>query len=169
MNEFNPYEAPQSVVEDMPPDQGWMLADRGTRLGAVLLDGLIWGAAAMIGVLVMLPSISQGRSGDGFLPVLVGGFLFFAAIFGVLIWNLVWLYRSGQTIGKRILNVRIVRSNGESASLGRIFGLRMVVPAVLGAIPILGPLFSLTDPLFIFGNDRRCLHDHLADTIVIRA
>ena len=39
---------------------------------------------------------------------------------------------------------------------------------VLGAIPVLGVLFSLADGLLlIFGERRRSLHDVMADTIVI--
>ena len=41
---------------------------------------------------------------------LLGGGLLLA----LMIWNLIWLHRYGQTIGKRIVKIRIVRSNGES-------------------------------------------------------
>jgi hypothetical protein len=46
-----------------------------------------------------------------------------------------------------------------------VIWLRNVVNALLGIIP----LYGFIDPLFIFGNARRCVHDHLADTIVIKA
>lgn len=41
MTEFNPYEAPSAVVADLVDPAAVELADRGTRLGAKLLDGLI--------------------------------------------------------------------------------------------------------------------------------
>jgi hypothetical protein len=41
------------------------------------------------------------------------------------------------------------------------------VPTLIGMIPYVGWIFSLADPLFIFGESRRCLHDMLADTIVV--
>jgi hypothetical protein len=31
------------------------------------------------------------------------------------------------------------------------------------------PLYSVIDVLFIFGQTRQCLHDKLADTIVVKA
>lgn len=41
MTEFNPYEAPSAVIADLVDSAAVELADRGTRLGAKLLDGLI--------------------------------------------------------------------------------------------------------------------------------
>lgn len=36
----------------------------------------------------------------------------------------------------------------------------------VGAIPCLGAVFSLADAVAIFGDDKHCLHDKSADTIV---
>jgi uncharacterized RDD family membrane protein YckC len=79
--------------------------------------------------------------------------------------TLLLVARYGQTIAKRLLEIRVVRSDGSQASLGRIFWLRNVVNALLGIIP----LYALVDLLFIFGERRQCIHDLLADTIVVKA
>ena len=42
------------------------------------------------------------------------------------------------------------------------------VPKVMGAVPYLGMIFHLVDSLFIFREDRRCLHDRIAGTRVVR-
>jgi len=68
-------------------------------------------------------------------------------------------------MGKRLLEIRVVRSDGSQASLGRIFWLRNVVNGLLGIIP----LYAIIDVLFIFGQRRQCIHDLIADTIVVKA
>lgn len=61
------------------------------------------------------------------------------------------------------------RSDGSRATLARIFWLRNVVNDAIRFVPVLGPLYGLVDVLMIFGGQRRCCHDYIADTIVIRA
>jgi uncharacterized RDD family membrane protein YckC len=95
--------------------------------------------------------------------------LLIIAFLGIFIWNLLWLHKYGQTIGKRIMKVRIVRNDATRAGLARIFFLRMMVPGIIGAIPIVGHLFSLVNICFIFRDDRRCIHDLIADTVVVKA
>ena len=67
------------------------------------------------------------------------------------------------------MKIKIVRVDGSRASFPRIFFLRAMVPGMIGGIPLLGALFSLTDMCFIFGDPKRCVHDYLADTIVINS
>ena len=162
----NPYAAPAAVVADVAPDGEIMKADRGTRLAAAILDSLI-----MIGVLI--PAFVSGvfaadgsidtAAFDGLAALSGIGFLVLAVI------NLVMLHKSGQTIGKKLLNIKIVRVDGSRASLRRIFFLRILVNSLLGAIPLAGGIYSLVDVLFIFGEQRRCVHDYIAGTIVINA
>jgi uncharacterized RDD family membrane protein YckC len=77
--------------------------------------------------------------------------------------------RNGQTIAKKWLGIKVVRSDGSPASVGRIFWLRNVVNAIPGFIPLLGAVYSLVDHCLIFGERRRCLHDLIADTQVVMA
>ena len=170
MTEFNPYEAPAAVVEDLARVEYLELADRGTRLAAKILDGLVGFVGIGILAALLIPmAISQRNGGSGSLFLIVFVAATACLVLTVLIWNLIWLHRYGQTIGKRIVKVRIVRSDGERADLGRIVGLRIILVMILGAIPLLGPLFSLVNVCFIFRDDRRCIHDLMADTIVVKA
>lgn len=163
MAEYNPYRAPEAHVEDAE-DTG-ELAGRGTRLGAVLLDGLILGGLG-IAAAIAIPAAGPDHSGSGFV-VAMG--LISIGVLVLLIVNLILLHRNGQTIGKKLLGIKIIRTDGDRAGLGRIFFLRFLVPGLIGAIPIAGPVFSLVDPLFIFRESRKCLHDSIADTVVVRA
>jgi uncharacterized RDD family membrane protein YckC len=95
-----------------------------------------------------------------------------ASFVGVLIWNaitVVLVQRNGQTIGKKLLGIKVVRSDGSKASLGRIFWLRNVIFLIVGLVPLVGVVLVLLDLLMIFGEARQCLHDRIADTIVVRA
>lgn len=85
----------------------------------------------------------------------------------VIVVNCVMLHQSGQTIGKRALDIAVVRSNGEPVALSRYILLRVLVVGLFGAIPVVGRFVGLVDPLLIFGKERRCLHDLIADTIVV--
>ena len=164
----NPYAAPQAKVADLQPTNTQEKAGRGNRLAAVLIDAVPMIVVAIItGILIAL----GGVGADGKLNVL-GGVLMGIVVLFVLayaVYQLVLLHRNGQTFGKKMMNIKIVRNDGSRAGLGRIFWLRMFVPGLIGAIPFVGGLFGLIDPLFIFGEEKRCLHDLIADTIVINA
>jgi hypothetical protein len=40
---------------------------------------------------------------------------------------------------------------------------------IVSAVPVVGPVLVLADALWIFRADRRCLHDRIADTVVVDA
>jgi uncharacterized RDD family membrane protein YckC len=76
-----------------------------------------------------------------------------------------YVRRNGQSIGKKLLNIKVVRTDGGPITLGRLFWLRNVVNGLISVVP----LYGLIDVLFIFGENRQCLHDKLADSVVIKA
>ena len=163
----NPYAAPLAPVEDIAGDEV-VLADRGSRLGAVLLDGV----AVMICVLPALFAVPWlERSGGSPNPVAVGAMwvLLVLGLGALLAVNMVWLHRYGQTVGKRLLKIKVLRSDGSRCPLSRIMLARWLPVTLLGYVPLVGPIVGLVDALMIFRDDRRCLHDLIADTIVVKA
>ena len=117
-----------------------------------------------------MPAYKRAADGNPDPTVLgVIGLLLFALVIGVLVVNMVLLHRHGQTIAKRWLNIRIVRTDGSRCGLLRVIFARALPVGLLGAIPMIGWLISLLDSLLIFRDDYRCLHDHFADTIVVKA
>ncbi|PTR32919.1 putative RDD family membrane protein YckC [Luteibacter sp. OK325] len=163
----NFYAAPQAELElppRLPADLRSNKATRGSRLGAVLIDSVILFAL----VLVTALAAGLGRGvGKGLVPALPGVIVF--GIFGLalLIGNIVLLSRFGQTLGKRAMGIAIVRTDGSRCDLWRILVLRIFLVRVIAFVPFVGVIFSLVDMLVIFGEERRCIHDYMADTIVV--
>jgi uncharacterized RDD family membrane protein YckC len=166
----NPYAPPVAVVRDIAdPSVLAVAADRATRLGAMLLDSIIFGG------LVYLPVLLAALVGQGMVTTdgaeglnAIFGVGAVAGIVGLAIWcwfTIKYIKLNGQSIAKKLLGIRVVRTDGSAASLGRIFWLRNVVNAVISIVP----LYSLIDGLFIFGESRQCLHDKIAGTIVLKA
>ncbi len=164
----NPYAAPLARVDDDAAGD-LVLADRGVRFVAAIIDGLV---VAVLGVAaaIVIPALQPAGGGEPD-PVLLGVVLLLVVggLIAVIVVNLLWLHRYGQTIGKRVLKIKVMRSDGSRCALSRIVFARWLPISLLGAIPLLGPALQLADSLFIFRDDRRCLHDLIADTVVVRA
>jgi len=162
----NPYAPPQAAVLDVDePRTSTTLADRATRLGAIILDSIIFIGMVYVPLLVGLAA-SRGDASDTAGALAIVGFVLTAA--GLVAWcwlTIVYVNRNGQSIAKKITGIKIVRSDGSPAALGRIFWLRNIVNGLLGLIP----LYAVIDSLFIFAESRQCLHDKIADTIVVKA
>lgn len=145
------------------------LASPGSRLGAQILDGLLY-------VIVLLPAFFGGvalaeeqkndKGHELYVSLLVGGFLLWLVL--ILVQG-VFLCSRGQTLGKRMMGIRIVNSDDlGNPGFGRVFLLRYCANIFLTMIPWIGWIYWFIDLLFIFRGDRRCLHDLMAMTRVIR-
>lgn len=140
-------------------------ARRGTRLVAQLIDSLT-------GLLFLLPAgIMIALEGGDFKNVSAGASLvLFACALALMIMQGYLLTEYGQTVGKKLMDIRIVRfEDGGKAGFVKAFAVRLLLPGLFGAIPLVGPAFTLVDILFIFRPDRRCVHDLIAGTIVVKA
>jgi uncharacterized RDD family membrane protein YckC len=85
-----------------------------------------------------------------------------------LIGNGYFLATNSQTIGKRLLGIRIENVSGGRAPLRKIVLLRTLPFSCVANIPYFGGVLILADSLLIFRKDRRCLHDHIAGTRVVK-
>ena len=166
MNEDNRYAPPRAPVTDAPELDG-ELAGRGVRLGAAIIDGIILGLViwpyAMTTEYWARAMQGQVEMSD-LLQLSLVSLIAFLLLHGYL------LHTSGQTIGKRLLGIRIVSAvDGQLLSVGKLFGLRYVPIQIASVIPVIGNILPLVDALFIFREDRRCLHDIIAGTKVVKA
>jgi uncharacterized RDD family membrane protein YckC len=142
----------------MPYTAPLAYADNGSRFAAYLVDGLIIGAASFV---VYLPFASGSSDAQAFVLFLivafaVGYYTFFHS-------------RSGQTPGKRMAGIKVVRKDGSPLTAGRAFWRAiayLVIPAVLAQLTC--GLSGLVYFLPLFDGERRALHDFLSDTRVIK-
>jgi uncharacterized RDD family membrane protein YckC len=78
--------------------------------------------------------------------------------------------KSGQTPGKKLCGIRILRSQtGELPGFVRGVLLRSWIFNIAYSIPVLGGIFAIVDYAMIFGSERKCLHDVVAGTMVVES
>lgn len=159
----NRYAPPRAAVRDIArPSAEDELADRGTRLAAALLEGLVFAAMVYLPLLLLL--IPAGMSDSG----MFAGLSVVGALVGFVVWawlTIKYINENGQSIAKKMMHIKVVRSDGSPVSLGRILLMRNLLNSVISIIP----LYGLIEVLFIFSESRQCLHDKLADTLVVKA
>jgi uncharacterized RDD family membrane protein YckC len=134
-------------------------ASRTGRLAAAIIDN-----ALLYLPFVFLYSflISSFDSDIGkFIALLLAVIIMEFAIVG---FNIYFLVKNGQTIGKKLLHIKIVNLDGSKTSFSTLIFLRGLLTGILAVVP----LFSIVDACFIFREDRRTLHDMIAGTIVVR-
>lgn len=145
------------------------LATRTSRLFAALIDG-------GLAVALMLPLAASAESsyGDYYIDPYAGSSAMsmplVLALFALAAIQMTLIATKGQSIGKAFMGIRIVKVDDESAP-GFFKGvfMRGAVGAVIGQIPFVGFIYGLVDCLAIFSENRRCLHDMIAGTKVIKA
>ena len=161
------YETPTAPSEEAGTPSGPELAGRGRRLGAYLIDliiaGIVLGVLAVLNLGISLEDLARDPMTQ---QMSTAGGIAYLVIFMVI--NGYLLVTKGQTLGKLALGIRIVdaASNGAATAV-KLLGLRYVLVMLVAVIPIIGGLLGLIDFLFIFREDRRCVHDLLAGTKVV--
>jgi uncharacterized RDD family membrane protein YckC/predicted RNA-binding Zn-ribbon protein involved in translation (DUF1610 family) len=143
-------------------------ADLGKRFLAVLADGLATFLFIAPGVGLMLAGGGPDELEQGSPVAIAGLVLFLLGGLALVIVHLYLLINRSQSIGKYFMNIQIFDYETDTpASFTKTFLLRGVVNGLIGYIPCVGWIYFLIDPLFIFGDEHRCLHDQLAGTYVV--
>jgi uncharacterized RDD family membrane protein YckC len=163
----NPYAAPKAELGD--PEtlaRDSELAERSKRFHAEIVDGIIALCLAipMMYVLGIWAYLGRGEDPpEGLLLASAAlGFLGFLLIHGY------YLKTNGQTVGKKLAGIRIAALDGSVPDFATLV-VRRYLPITLAAqVPVVGPYLTMVDVLFIFRGDRRCLHDLIAGTKVIK-
>ena len=149
----SPYAQGAGPVPGMPPLGSW-----GSRIVARLIDYVMVQALA---VLVVAPFVSLGKQ-DGWVGAAWLGYGIYLVYEGLM------LSRDGQTVGKKVMKVRVAMlidgsSPGNAAAWTR--AATFVVPALICC----GGLWWPVDGLFgVFDKPyRQCVHDKAAKTVVV--
>lgn len=166
MQQENPYQAPASELQEPVLSRQDELAGRWQRVGANLLDTLV-NFVFIIPLMFFLGTWDMVMNGiDPPMSELVTGV--FLGLLGFTLIHGYFLHQSGQTIGKKLIGIKTTMTTGEKPNLGVLIGLRFVPIQLVTLIPVVGSFLPLIDDLFIFGESKRCIHDYIAGTKVVR-
>lgn len=119
-----------------------------TRFVAFVIDGII------IGVISLIIGLIFGRSLNGVLSIVIS--LILSLIYYVWYQSL-----NGQTLGKRIMGIKVIKENGNQVHMGTMFLREIIGKFCSGVILYIGYIMAA-------GRKKRALHDYIAGTIVIR-
>jgi uncharacterized RDD family membrane protein YckC len=138
-------------------------AGLGVRIGARILDALLVGLPAAI-ILGILGLGGMGFGTDSWLGSAIISLLWF----GYFVW---FESNSGATVGKKLLNLRVVVADGSNPSMEA--AAKRNVWMLFGLIPLVGGLISLIAVIVIIvtissNADSRGKHDEFAGTAVMR-
>lgn len=157
---------------------GLNLAEPGSRLGARLLDSIGY---FIINLIISIPfgvGAALAGTGDG---IGIGAAVLLGVIGLVVLYanEVIFTARSGGTIGKKILGMKVVNTDG--SAVDQSVATRRASPylaiGVLGLVPILGAIAGLISLVLavvglvmLFSDDERRLPwDRIADTRVVKA
>jgi uncharacterized RDD family membrane protein YckC len=165
----------QQPVARQPGDQAWVgrpLASWGSRVGAQLLDALILVIPSAILIALVLGVFLAGSDVGGVITAIIAFFLYIVvALFYAPVLMAREGARNGQTWGKQILGITVIRDNGQQIDLGFGFLREFVVKNLL--FGVVGGFFAgiptLVDYLWpLWDDENRCLHDMVVSTHVVR-
>lgn len=89
--------------------------------------------------------------------------LIISFIFYLLYSTVCALLFNGQTIGKKLMRIKVRRSNIEKLTRGTVFNREFLGKTLINSIPLI-PIISLF--MIFFTKEHKALHDMLGDTIV---
>jgi uncharacterized RDD family membrane protein YckC len=154
----------------------YVLATWISRVGAQLIDGLIIGVGALILFLPIGAALGVGAASDSNTGVgaAIVGLLFWVlcvAIIAILYAPVLMARTNGKTLGRMVMNIRVVRTSGEPITFGfamlREVAVKAVGVGVAGSVTF--GLAGLLDSLWpLWDEENRALHDFIVSTRVVK-
>jgi uncharacterized RDD family membrane protein YckC len=165
---YSPYNAPPPGW--IPPNQA--LADIGPRIVAFLIDrfivGVIIGVAYLLFIVIMLAGASTGTEAGQQAGSIVGLLAFVVLIpvsLALLLFNEVYVCgkNNGQTIGKKLMKIRVVKETGGNFGYMDAFLRNIVGYWISSLVCSLGFFWGL------FDSKKQTWHDKIFHTLVVSA
>jgi uncharacterized RDD family membrane protein YckC len=158
-----PYQPQGPMYDPMQASVTPAYASFWIRFAAALIDGLI------VGVPLNIIYAALGIFGS------IGGTLISLVAY-LLYEGLLLTYRNGQTIGKQLVNIRVIPIGGGTVTMQQAFT-RAGVKAFFSIIGSIRPpytsilsILGLLDYLsMLWDSHKQCWHDKAAGTIVVQA
>jgi uncharacterized RDD family membrane protein YckC len=162
----------QPIAQQPVGWQGRPLAGWGSRLAAYLIDGLILLVPAVVLTLIVVAIAAGSDTGAivtgilGFLAYLVVAFFYAPLLMAREGEN------NGQTWGKQMMNVRVVRDSGQPMSFGwgalrEIAVKALAVTIASSIIPFIPWFLNYFWPLW--DDENQALHDKICSTHVVQS
>jgi uncharacterized RDD family membrane protein YckC len=162
---LNPYAPPEAEIDREGRDFGGyeMLARPSTRFSAKMIDQALFAGVLLFGVLLQF--VLPNGNDFGAIALALGA----AGACLVVIYQWYLVSTTGRSLGKRWCRIKILRVDGREVDFVSGVVMRSWLPFLVACIPAVGSVFGLVDLCFIFGPDRRCVHDRMAGTKVVAA
>ncbi|NCP78171.1 MAG: hypothetical protein GW833_03180 [Desulfuromonadales bacterium] len=145
--------APQLDAVELRPKAGFWL-----RLVALMIDGLLVLVLQVICGLLLVTIGSDGFQPNGRVALLI-------QLFSLLLSLVYWVFFTGycgQTPGKMLLRLQVVRTDGQPLGYAKAFYRETLGKFVSGIILGIGYLMAA------FDDQKQALHDRMANTYVIK-
>lgn len=154
-----------------------VLAGWWSRAGAQVIDGLIVGIGGILLTIAITAPFSIGFfAGEevGIVSIVVGLMIAVVcvSIVALLYAPAMMARTNGQTLGRMVTGIRVVRAKGEPMTFGFAMLREVAVKTLLFGIAgsLTAGLAQLADYLWpLWDEENRALHDFIVDTRVIKA
>ena len=128
-------------------------ASVGARFLASLIDGMIYQGCSKL-IMAFFEAKKEGAAGMGPLFISIG--------LALVVYCIPMYATYGQTLGKKVLKIRVVTQDGSELGLGKII-LRETLGKFLSVmILFIGYLMAF------FDSEKKALHDRIAKTYVVK-
>lgn len=133
-------------------------ATRQERWRADLIDGVLF-----MGIFLLSAFVRNAVGGEDS-PKEIWQFASILIVFGI---QAHFLLRTGQTVGKKIMRLRVVMAEtGEHPSWEHLLLLRPL-GIVIGVIPLVGQIINLVDRFLLYHDERRTVEDRISGTKIV--